>query len=371
MVVESLSSRELVDVVAEHHVLEPRRAVLLDGVGDLLGGRDVPVAVALEHDVDPVADGLADALERLEALAELGRGDVAAGAAERDPVERPDLHRPDAFVEQLLGEGLGLVELCPEVLERPLAVTAAVLVAAVHRAAAGVVGGDAVVGEAAEQLPDRRAERLAEDVPERGIDRGDRPHLDAGATPARRALRVEAVPVPLDLAGVLAQEHRGCPVVDGAADRGGGVVGVARPDQALVGVDADEDEERDLADLDGLERGDLHRPPSACAAGRWPQPRRVASAIISTARMPAGIGVASATNPWIMPAKRLHVDGHAGGAELEAVDLALVAERVEGRGDDERGRESAEALGVKDARGGVRVAAGGRRRGRGSCPRTR
>ena len=72
-----------------------------------------------------VADRLADPAERLEALAHLVGVMWRPVVAQRDRVERPDLHARDALVEQLLGKDLGLVELGPQVLERALALAAA------------------------------------------------------------------------------------------------------------------------------------------------------------------------------------------------------------------------------------------------------
>ena len=334
-------------------------AVLLGGTGDLLGRGDVPVPVPLEHDLDPVADRLADPPEGLEALAHLVGGDVAPRPPPGDRVEWPDLHAPDAFVEQLLGKDLGLVELGPQILERTLALAEPVeLAAPIHRAAARVVGGNAVVGEAAEHLPDRRPERLAEDVPERGIDRRQGPHLDARAAPTRRVVGVDRVPVAFDLARVLAEEERCRPRMDGRPDGLRHVVGVAGPDEALVGVHADEDQERDRVDLDGLECGDLHDlldAPLPRVALLSRQPRRVVSAIRSTARTPAGIGRRQRDEPVDHAGEAAHVDRHAGSAELVAEDLALVAERVEGRGDDE-GRWQVAQIGCC-AGSSVRVAA--------------
>ena len=138
-------------------------------------------------------------------------------------------------------------------------------------------------------------------------------------------------------------------LVDEAADGVGRVVRVARPDQALVGVDADEDQEREGFELDRLERGDLHRAPRS--VGSWParrgaQARRVASAIISTARSPAGIGRRQRDEPVDHAREPAHVDGHAGRAQLVAEDLALVAERIEGGGDDQGRREVAQVVGA-------------------------
>ena len=177
--------------------------------GDLLGGRDVPVAVALEHDLDPVADRLADPAERLEALAQLGAADVS-GPSPRSaiPVERPDLHRRDAFVEELLGEHLGLVDLRPEVLERALA-----LALPGCRRARRTAGRRTCCRSGSGRARGRRAAgRSARRATGRGCPRAPRRCAEIARisvpVPPQRATRpgVQRVPVALDRARVLAQQ---------------------------------------------------------------------------------------------------------------------------------------------------------------------
>ena len=76
----------------------------------------------------------------------------------------------------------------------------------------------------AEELPDRLAERLAEDVPHRDLDRGEGRHEDRAAAVARAD--EHAAPVALDLGRVLADEVA-LVVLDGGGD-----------DLALVGEGA-------------------------------------------------------------------------------------------------------------------------------------
>ena len=62
--------------------------------------------------------------------------------------------------------------------------------------------------------------------------------------------------------------------------------------------------------------------------------------------------------PWNMPARPVHLVGTPAAASLAAVRLALVAERVELGGDDERGRQAGE-IAATDTGERVRVVAVG------------
>ena len=73
---------------------------VLEGARDLQRRRQLPQRVVLEHDVDALADGGADRLDQPDRAAEILRVDVLAGARQRVGVERPDLHRGDAVLEQ-------------------------------------------------------------------------------------------------------------------------------------------------------------------------------------------------------------------------------------------------------------------------------
>ena len=74
-----------------------------------------------------------------------------------------------------------------------------------------------VARSAAEQLIHGRIERLAENVPERRIDRGDRRHRDRAAAPVRAF--VEVLPDVLDAARVAADEQRQHVIVQVTGDR--------------------------------------------------------------------------------------------------------------------------------------------------------
>src|SRR6185437_4375696 len=148
-----------------------------------------------DHDLHAIADGIANLAERFEPAAQVfGSNFVAAErtdvrvehAAEAAPVvhaagivsdeiEGPQLHAADSFFEQFAGEVAGAFHEAGEVLKRAVGVLRAVAGssiggAAVAGAAAGVVGADAVASRSAEQLPDRQARRLSEDVPQANVD---------------------------------------------------------------------------------------------------------------------------------------------------------------------------------------------------------
>jgi hypothetical protein len=97
-----------------------------------------------------------------------------------------------------------------------------------------------VAGPTAEQPPDRQADRLAQDVPERDLDRTQRRHEHRSAPVARSAENV--LEVTFDFGRVLADQ-----VTLQLANRSGDGEALARqgalpqPSDALVGVDLDED----------------------------------------------------------------------------------------------------------------------------------
>ena len=76
----------------------------------------------------------------------------------------------------------------------------------------------AALARAAEKAPDRLAERLSLDVPQRHIDGGDGMHADP-ALPARHQRPVEPVPDPVIVKRVHADDGGRGDVKDGRADR--------------------------------------------------------------------------------------------------------------------------------------------------------
>src|SRR5207249_4461136 len=100
------------------------------------------------------------------------------------------------------------------------------------------------------QLVDRLAARLPEQVPEGDVDGGAAAGLDPG--PAEAEERVEPVPVPLDLERVLAQEVACGALVHPRGDGTRAERRLSEPHEALVGVEADVREVRELLQEDRL-----------------------------------------------------------------------------------------------------------------------
>ena len=132
-------------------------------------------------------------------------------------------------------------------------------------AGAGVVDADLRARQAAQQLMDRLAGRLAEDVPERDVERGQAAHLGAAAGEADVGVEQRAR-VPVDRERVLAEQARRRRLVD-VGDRGvRPEERLAEADQALVGVHVHPEQIRELVELNGLDRGDLHALRLPCPA---------------------------------------------------------------------------------------------------------
>ena len=109
------------------------------------------------------------------------------------------------------------------------------------------------MGAPAEQPPDRLAERLAVDIPERDVDRRIAAHLGAGIARADIDAAQRAV-VQLDVARILADQIGGDIVVDVAGDRTRRPEGLAGADDAGIGVDAQPEQERKFGQLQRFER---------------------------------------------------------------------------------------------------------------------
>ena len=129
-------------------------------------------------------------------------------------------------------------------------------------AGAGVVGADPLARGAAEQLVDRLAADLAEEVPERDVDRRAAALLDAGGVEADERVQRRASGASIR-ERVLAEQVGGGRLVHPGRDGLGAEERLAEPADPLVGVDADVAEVRELADQDRLEPGDLHPASSA------------------------------------------------------------------------------------------------------------
>jgi hypothetical protein len=120
------------------------------------------------------------------------------------------------------------------------------------------VDGDPVPGAAAEQLVDRQSGELALDVPQGGVDRGDRAHRHRPAPPV--GAPVEVLPGVLDPGRVAAQQHRDDVVgqVGGDGQLPAVEGGVADPGDPLVRHDLEGDEVAPGAGDDHFRVRDLH-----------------------------------------------------------------------------------------------------------------
>ena len=253
--------------------------------------RDLVAPVAVEGDVDLVADGVDHRRGELDHVADLGprqrpRGRVLlvrrrhvevelqrAEAEVGDHLLRPrrvHLGRED-LVRDALGVGAPVLGVADRArrdrlrrlgtpARRPLDHRRVHRVQRLARVAVGV-HAHRVTEATAEQPVDRHAVVLADQVPERGLDPRDRVVDDArGRTGARRApaqLRPQAV----DVARVLADQQRREVADDrGQARRG---EGLADPGESLsLGIDADEGPVVVRLDDGGVYPGDPHRGPS-------------------------------------------------------------------------------------------------------------
>src|SRR5215208_2468908 len=124
---------------------------------------------------------------------------------------------------------------------------------------AGIVDADIVPGRAAEQRVEWLAGRLPDNVPERHVDR--RGGADLGAGAAEADIRPCRAGQRLDAASVRADEGGRDPLVDVGVDRGTAEPALAKPDQALVSMDANPDQRRARGEAHRLDLGDLHRSP--------------------------------------------------------------------------------------------------------------
>ena len=264
--------RHGVEFVVADRLLEPGDVIVLQRVGDAKQRRQCPEAMQFDHDFHVAADRVADLAERLQRLVEVGQRNARAVGGLGSDIERPDLHGADAFGEQALGKVAGIVAPREQILVRTLigiaglqrpvlaALEQRVLLGRAHMlvAGAGVVDRHALVGAAAEQPPQRLAQRLPINVPERDVDGRIAAHLGAGVARADIDAAERAV-VQFDVARVLAEQIGRDVVVDVACDRTGRPEGLAGADDAGIGMDAQPEQEREFRKLQRLDRDDLHR----------------------------------------------------------------------------------------------------------------
>jgi hypothetical protein len=170
--------------------------------------------VHLDHELDVGSDRLAHRLDQPHHEAELLPGQGARRSA-----KRVHLQRPVAALDHAL-RGLRHRR------RVPLGVIPAV-----------GIGGHAASERAAEQLPDRHAERLADQVPAGDLKGGQRRHGDLAWSAVLGDLDVPCQP--LDVEGVAADDVPGGELVDAGQKRVGLVdhAHLAQPDEAVVGLE--------------------------------------------------------------------------------------------------------------------------------------
>src|SRR5215207_4525551 len=190
---------------------------------------------------------LADCLEGRHAGPQILRRDLDAIESAGGEVERPDLHRRDAHLQQFRRELVrpgheSLQVLVTAAVDRRASRQAKILwpdvrrLRDVVRPRAGIVDADIVPSRAAEQRVEWLAGRLPDNVPERHVDR--RGGADLGAGAAEADIRPCRAGQRLDAARVRADEGGRDPLVDVGVDRGTAEPALANADQALVSMDA-------------------------------------------------------------------------------------------------------------------------------------
>ena len=226
------TARELGQCLGRVHadrVLEPGRRERFETPGKLHRHRQVPQRMELHHDFHGAAHGRPDLLERAQRGIQLGRRDMDAVIGDGRRVERPDFHGGDALGQQTFGQRPGVGHEGVQILVRP---GDGVFVPVRHGldlrradipgAGAGVVDALPVAAQAAQQLMHRLLRHVAEQVPQRDIDRRRGPGLGAGAGLRHRQVQHFAMEV-LDPQRVLAQQACGQRVMDVRLDRAGPV----------------------------------------------------------------------------------------------------------------------------------------------------
>ncbi|MNV52401.1 hypothetical protein D3C71_1444900 [compost metagenome] len=216
----------------------------------------------LDHDIDFVANGLADLLEGFERRLQIGRRDILTLGLFRRLVEWPDLHRRDAFGKQRFRQFVGAVQEAVQVII-VLAGRKPVIGRRLPRrlldifgARAGIVGADFLARKTAEQLRDRLASHFAENVPERDVEGGIAAHFRTRRTEADIAhqfLRQK-----IDRQRIAADDTRDDIFVDIAFHRFGPEKGLPQSGNALIGVDQNPEQVAPLGDTHRLQLGDLH-----------------------------------------------------------------------------------------------------------------
>jgi hypothetical protein len=169
--------------------------------------------VELDHDFHAVADGTADLLKGLQRRLEIRPGDRPTVARLGGEVERPDLHRRDAFGQERVGELVGPVEEGVEIIEihrgaeAPIGARLALSRPHVPGAGARVVGANGTAREAAEELDDRLPRGLPEQIPKCNVE--GRVAADFRPRGPEAEIAVEVLRDAVDREGI-APEHLRC-----------------------------------------------------------------------------------------------------------------------------------------------------------------
>ncbi len=185
-----------------------------------------PQRMQLRHDAHLVPHRVANLAERHEGGLEIGGGDGTTFARLGREIERPDLHRRDALLEQRMCELVGAMQERIQVLVGPSAsrsIDAPVvrLLPAwgtnVSVAGAGVIDANAIVREAAQALMQRLPGCLTEQVPQGDVHSRSSTHLHP--TPGKSEILVlQRPPMPVQLQCGFAEQQGRHRLVDVCLD---------------------------------------------------------------------------------------------------------------------------------------------------------
>src|SRR5262249_9819369 len=173
--------------------------------------------------------------------------DVAAVDRPIGEVERPDLHRFDAHLEQLSSEFVRMRHEAAKIV-KSLTVTRCFAVQAeivrpdirgfgnIVGSSAGVVDTNAIPDWSAQHCVERPARGLAMDIPQGHVHSGIGPHLGAGASEPDIGTHLSVQR--LDPAGILTEQHWRNAVVIGGLKCRTAEPALAQADNVIIGVDA-------------------------------------------------------------------------------------------------------------------------------------
>ena len=224
----------------------------------------MPHRVKLDHDVDFVANGVANFFERNQRRFEIFGGDVGPVGPFRGMIKRPYLHGRDPFAQELSRQFVGAIEKAVEIVIRAVAGGCAVVrgrladcLAHVRCAGAGVVGADFRARKSAKKLCEGLPGDLPEDIPKRDVERRIAAHFGAGG--AKPQIADEVFRNPVDLERIAAKQLLRQAFVDIGLDGLGEKEGFAEADDPFRGVHLEPQQVGEFGDADRFEGGDLHR----------------------------------------------------------------------------------------------------------------